>query len=92
MTLSAKEMNVGLRGPKPRSVEEHIARGSYRPSRHGPKPQPAKAEWENYRKMILRLPDGSPWSRPLGPLEQELKDLGIEVTDEDRRKKGPEKP
>jgi hypothetical protein len=42
--------------------------------------------------MILRLPDGSPWSRPLGPLEQELKDLGIEVTDEDRRKKGPEKP
>ena len=61
-----------------------------RPNGHGPKPQSAKAELENHWITIFRL--RSPWSRPLGSLEQELKDLGIEVTAEDRRKQGPEKP
>jgi hypothetical protein len=78
---------MGLRGPKPRSVQEHIARGTYRPARHGPRPQSSDAE--NPWKTILRLPDGPPASRKLDPIEELLQREGIEIRPEDRRPKSP---
>jgi hypothetical protein len=80
---------MGLRGPKPKGAAHAMMKGYYRPSRHGPRPQPAEDPEEAWReqawKTILRLPGGPPTSRPLDPIEQEMKDLGIVVLPEDRR-------
>jgi hypothetical protein len=87
---------VGLRGPKPRSVEEHIARGSYRRSRHGPKPErsleatdPYTDDWIKEAWRLLRLPGGPPRPLSLDPIAELLEREGIEVTDEDRKPKSP---
>jgi hypothetical protein len=87
---------VGLRGPKPRSVEEHIARGSYRRSRHGPKPErsleatdPYTDDWIKEAWRLLRLPGGPPRPLSLDPIEELLEREGIEVTDEDRKPESP---
>jgi hypothetical protein len=80
---------MGRRGPKPLGAAHHIARGNYRPSRHGPRPQPAMAESDDPWKTILRLPDGPPPApRALDPIEELLKREKIEVTDEDRKPRG----
>ncbi len=46
---------MGKRGPKPRTAAEHIARGSYRACRHGPRPQEIErgpSAWD-----LLALPE-----------------------------------
>jgi hypothetical protein len=95
MTAPFSEIAVmGLRGPKPRTVKEHIERGSYRRYLHGPKPPPPEDPEQAYIreawKTILRLPDGPPRGpRKPDPLEELLQRDGIEITDADR---APAKP
>lgn len=79
---------MGLRGPRPKSVEEHILHGYYRPSRHGPRPAPEKTEEEkrvDEAWALLRLP--VPPVRELDPIEELLRRDGIEILPEDRRPK-----
>lgn len=68
---------MGLRGPKPKSVEYYLARGYYRPSRHGPRPEPAPTPEEAWRReawrTLLRLPGGPPAARELDPIEELLR-------------------
>jgi hypothetical protein len=45
---------MGLRGPKAKSAAYHLARGTFRADRHGPRPRPPDAKsavWE-----LLKLP------------------------------------
>jgi hypothetical protein len=77
---------VGKRGPKPMGAAAHIARGTYRRDRHGPKPDTVSPEEQAKRDVwaALRLPGISP-ARPLDPIEEVLKREGIEITPEDRK-------
>jgi len=77
---------MGLRGPKARSAAEHIARGTFRADRHGPRPATAEdgaiaAAWR-----MLAEAAGIPPSAPRlpDPLEELLQRQGIEILPEDR--------
>jgi hypothetical protein len=75
---------MGRRGPKPLGAAHHIMRGNYRPSRHGPRPQPVKDQATADAWAALRLPGISP-PRPLDPLEELMRREGIEILPEDRK-------
>jgi hypothetical protein len=64
---------MGRRGPKPKGAAYHQLRGTYRPSRHGPKPAPA--EGEGAWPAELKLPHLA--VRPLDPIEEILQREGL---------------
>lgn len=75
--LALKLAAMGLRGPRPRGAAYHIMRGNYRPSVHGPRPEPAATPEEAWRReawrTLLRLPGGPPAPRELDPIEELLR-------------------
>jgi hypothetical protein len=85
---------MGLRGPKPKSVEHHIMRGNYRPSRHGPRPATAEDAAIAAAWAMLCEAAGIPPSAPRAPdpIEELLQREEIEILPEDRQPKPPRKP
>ena len=72
---------MGRRGPAPMSIERRLARGAYyRPSRHGPKPVDPEQAATDAAWELLKLPVTD---RKLDPIEELLRQDGIEVTDAD---------
>jgi hypothetical protein len=76
---------MGLRGPRARSAAYHLARGTWRRDRHGPKPAETAKAREPNPWDLLRLED-MPRPRALDPIEELLQREGIEITAEDRTK------
>jgi hypothetical protein len=84
--MASKEDEMGRRGPLPKGAAHAIARGYYRPSRHGPRPSEVAKAAEFNPWDLLRL-DRFSRPRPLDPIEELLQREGIEITPEDRRPK-----
>jgi len=69
---------MGLRGPKPKGAEHHILRGTYRPSRHGPRPDPSQDFGNRAAQLAAEC--------ALSPEKQAAREK--EIADQMRRMKG----